>query len=226
MIDRFADPLYTPTEVAAFLGVPSETIRRWAGGSISRAEEAVITAFPGGPRQARIPFVGFAEAYVLRAIRRAGVSLQRIRPALERLDAEMGIQHALASQRLYTDGAEVLLDVADEVGGDAQDAVRELVVVRSGQRVLHEVVVDYLQQITFTDGYAQVIPLPTYGAARVVADAARSFGQPIFEASGVRLKDALDLFRAGEPLEVVCEEYGIPEADLQAALRVALHRAA
>lgn len=225
IIDRFEDPLYTPSEVAAFLGVPAETIRRWAGPA-SGDREAVITAAPGRVRHARIPFVGLAEAYTLRAIRKAGVSLQRIRPALERLDQELGLEHALASQRLYTDGSEILLDVAQRADGDVSLAAQHLVVVRNGQHVFHEVVADYLSRITFADGYAQVIPLPAYADARVVVDYRRSFGQPIFLASGVRLTDALGLFEAGDPLATVSVEYGIPESELQAALRVALRHAA
>lgn len=225
VVDRFQDPLYTPAEVATFLGVPVETIRRWAGPS-SGVREAVITAAPGRPRHARIPFVGLAEAYTLRAIREAGVSLQRIRPALERLDAELGLAHALASQRLYTDGSEVLLDVAQRAEGQVSLAGKQLVVVRNGQHVFHEVVAEYLRRITFEGGYAQVIPLPAYADARVVVDSRRSFGQPIFESSGVRLADALSLFRAGEPLATVSEEYGVPETELEAALRVVLRHAA
>jgi hypothetical protein len=60
-----------------------------------------------------IPFIGLAEGLVLAATRRSGVPLQRIRPALERLDEEFGLAHALASQRLYTDGAEMLFDYAE-----------------------------------------------------------------------------------------------------------------
>jgi hypothetical protein len=63
-----------------------------------------------------IPFVGLAEGLVLTAMRRAGVPLQRIRPALARLDEELGLQHALASSRLYTDGAEVVVDSARGFG--------------------------------------------------------------------------------------------------------------
>ena len=59
-----------------------------------------------------MPFIGFAEAYVLSAFRRAGVPLQRIRPAVDVLSSEIGLEHALASKKLYTDGAEVLYDYA------------------------------------------------------------------------------------------------------------------
>jgi hypothetical protein len=47
----------------------------------------------------------------------------------------------LASRRLFTDGAEVLLDYADSNDDQAAvRAVRNLVVVRNGQRVFNEVV--------------------------------------------------------------------------------------
>src|SRR5215212_5046861 len=58
----------------------------------------------------------------------AGVPLQRIRPAVEVLEKEIGVDHALASKRLYTDGAEVLFDYANKRG---EREVMELVVVRT-----------------------------------------------------------------------------------------------
>jgi len=43
-----------------------------------------------------IPFVGLAEGLVLAGIRRSGVHLQRIRPSLDQLQAEFGLDHVLA----------------------------------------------------------------------------------------------------------------------------------
>ncbi len=165
---------------------------------------------------------------MLTAMRGAGVPLQRIRPALVRLDEELGLQYALASSRLYTDGAEVLYDYG-ETGEDeeAARAARELVVVRSDQRVFNEVVDAYLRRLEFADdGYVQLIRLPAYEVAEVVVDPARGFGQPIFARGGARLEDALALFRAGEPLDVVAEEYGVPRAELEDAVRIATRVAA
>jgi uncharacterized protein (DUF433 family) len=161
-------------------------------------------------------------------MRRAGVPLQRIRPALARLDEELGLQHALASRRLYTDGAEVLYDYG-ETGEDeeAARAARELVVVRSDQRVFNEVVDAYLRRLDFADdGYVHLIRLPAYEVAEVVVDPDRGFGQPIFARGAARLEDALALFRAGEPLDVVAEEYGVPRAELEDAVRIATRVAA
>jgi len=38
--------------------------------------------------------------------------MQRVRPAIDVLARELGLEHALASRRLYTDGAEVLYGYA------------------------------------------------------------------------------------------------------------------
>lgn len=232
-IDPFVDPLYTSSEAGRYLGVPVETMRRWARGATrptgrsDTGSEPVITALPAQRGHAAIPFVGLAEAYTLRALRAAGVPLQRIRPALTNLDKELGLGHALASQRLYTDGAEVLYDFAYTTPDtDVASATRELVVVRHGQRVFTPVVENWLSQVSYADGYAQVLPLPGYAEAQVVVDASQGFGQPIFRRGGARVKDALAMFDAGERLEVVADEFGVPETELEEALRVALRRVA
>lgn len=232
VIDRFTTALYTVPEAAGYLGLPASTFRSWASGYRARRPTgdvvgaAVITRLDAPRGAATIPFVGLAEGYALAAMRRAGVPLQRVRPALETLSAELGIEHALASKRLFTDGAEVLFDYAEKID-EPNGALRELVVVRNGQRVFQEVVEQYLRQITFgSDGYATVLPLLGFRTAQVVADAGRAFGQPIFQRGGARLEDALALFGAGEPLSVVAEEYGMPVDELEDAIRYALHTAA
>lgn len=226
-VDKFYAPLYTQAEASRFLGLSESTFRNWSRGYHSLIKghevigEPVITSVgKPGQRGPAIPFIGLAEGYALAAIRQSGVPLQRIRPALERLSMEMGVEHALASEKLFTDGAEVLFDYADKAGGDEAVAVRELVVVRDGQRVFPEVVAGYLQRIVFgPDGFATAVPLPGFEHARLVADVFRSFGQPIFTHGGARLEDALSLFRAGEELAVVADEYGVPYLELEDAVR-------
>jgi uncharacterized protein (DUF433 family) len=236
VVDRFSTALYTVSEAARYLDVPASTLATWLHGyhrlSPSRLEVVgapILTALPRlKQRSAVIPFIGLAEGVVLSAMRRSGVSLQRIRPALEQLDAQFGLAHALASRRLYTDGAEVLYDYAEDIDDpDLVDAARELVVVRNGQRVFNEIVAAYLQRLTFDDdGYVRLIRLPAYEIAELVVDPARGFGQPIFARGGARLEDALGLFRAGESLDVVADEFGMPREQLEDAVRIATRRAA
>ena len=153
--------------------------------------------------------------------------LQRVRPALAHLQREIGVDHALASRRLYTDGAEVLFDYGEAGADVTRDDVRYLVVVRSGQRVFTDVVQDYLRRIEYADdGYARLIRVPGYQRAEVVADPERSFGSPIFERGGARVDDVLQRFWAGDSLDDLTREFGVPADQLEDVLRVASRRAA
>ena len=230
---RFSVPLYTVAEAAGALGVPATTLSTWAFGygrrgakGLSHRSEPVITAVKAG-RGPSVPFIGLAEGMVLAAIRREGVPLQRVRPALEVLKRDIGIEHALASKRLYTDGADLLFDHASELPADEAEAVRDLVVVRSGQRVFSEVVKDYLSRLEWgRDGYAKLIRLPAYGRASVIADPKRAFGQPTFERGGARVADVLGRFWSGDDIRTLSREFGVPEPEIEEVLRAASRRAA
>jgi len=94
--------------------------------------------------------------------------------------------------------------------------------VRQGQHVFNEVAGQYLNRVEFApDGYAQLIQLPGYGDAEVVADPRRGFGQPTFKRGDAKGEDALGMFGAGVSLADVAAEYGVPESQLEDALPVA-----
>ena len=234
-VDSFSTPLYTVAEAAVYLDVPNSTFHSWTRGyTNNRGDrrvvkgEPVVTAFESRGGRPSVPFIGLAEGLVLAAFRRQGVPLQRIRPAINALQREIGVEHALASRALYTDGAEVLYDFAKQHENDLQGRdARELVVVRNNQRVFTEVVADYLTRLEFgPENYVVAIRLPAYDRADVIVDTRRSFGKPIFAHGGARVADALELFWAGDELDDVADEFGVPRHELEDALRVASHRAA
>jgi uncharacterized protein (DUF433 family) len=225
---RFDVPLYSLTEASRYLIVPRPTLTTWIEGYERRPPSGVpvkkgpiVTALPvRGQGQARLPFVGIAEAYVLNAFRRAGVPMQRIRPSIDWLVNNVG-PHALASKDLYTDGAEVLWHFAQQAGEGSPDdqVVKGLIVPRSGQYVFKDIVEHYLKQISFgADKLADMIRLPQYGDANVVLDPHRGYGQPVFNKSGAKVVDALGPLRAGETFESVAADYGVSEAELRDAL--------
>jgi uncharacterized protein (DUF433 family) len=226
---RFDTPLYTVAEAARFLGVPPTSFGNWARGYHvtfrSRPPvvgRSIVTSFDAARHYPSIPFIGLAEGFVVLAFRRAGVSLQHIRKAVAVLEREVGLEHALASQRLFTDGASVLYDYAE----DEHD--EELLThVVTQQRVLADVIRDYLRLITYgSDGWPEKLISPATSRPVVVADPERSFGQPIFIRGGVRVEDVLDRWRAGESLAEVAEDFGVPPEDVEDILRVALPAAA
>lgn len=72
-----------------------------------------------------MPFVAVAEAHVLKALRQAGVRPAKIRPALDRLAAELGREYVLVAPNLSTDGIDVLWDFSrSEEGGDLMEGTR------------------------------------------------------------------------------------------------------
>ncbi len=50
--------------------------------------------------------------------------------------------------------------------------------------------------------------------------------QPIFAHGGAKLEDVLGAFQAGESLDALAQEYGVPVTELEDALRVASRLAA
>lgn len=240
--DRFTTPLYGVGEAAGYLGVPPSTLMGWAYGYTWRRADGgrvmagpVVTAVrPERRQEAALPFIGLAEAYALAAFRRAGVPLQRVRPAIDSLRHELGIEYALASRRLHADGAEILYDYAQRADSSpgtvraTAEPAPELVVVRSSQLVFADGAAEqYLRWVEFAaDGYARVIRLPQYRVAEVMMDADHAFGRPRFVRSGAEVDDVVGLCHAGEAVETVAAEFGLTQAEVEDAVHVASRAAA
>jgi uncharacterized protein (DUF433 family) len=219
---RVARAIFTLRETAAYLDVPKSTVQWWARPPAGRG--SLITCFAAQGRQATVPFIGFAEAYVLSSFRKAGVPLQRIRPAVEALAKEIGVEHALASKRLYTDGAEVLFDYGNKHG---EREFVDLTVVRTQQRQFSAVVKGYLKRIHYGgDGWADSVRLPAYAKAEVVVDPRVAFGLPLVIRGGARVEDLVDRFQAGDSVGELAEDFGVASTEVEDVIRVATRAAA
>ena len=218
--------LFTLAEAAYYLDVPPTTFHRWARpdkANRGSAAPPLVYVLGSGAGHESVPFVGLAEGYVLRAFRAAGVSMQRIRPALERLETEIGVPYALASGRLYTDGCELLYDYAREQGSEVLQA---LTVVRSGQNVFPEIVEQYLRLIHFDeDQWPFAIQLPAFREEPVIVDVNRAFGRPLLlKGAGVRVEDILERWLAGEPIADIGRDFTLSPTDCEELIRVAYKR--
>ncbi|MCR6712383.1 MAG: DUF433 domain-containing protein [Demequina sp.] len=231
--DVMLTPRYTLAEAAKIIGIPTGTIRSWArgrdfptkAGTLGHSPALVTDTGVAQPGHATLPFMGLAEAAFLAAVRSTGVPMQRIRPALERLRDELGLEHALASKELFSDGAELLYRVGVESGATDRDI--EYVVVRNNQGVFAPVVHDYLRHVRFgPSGYVEAIRLPKYGEADVIVDPRFGFGRPVLESNGVRVATILDRFDAGESVPDLATDFGVTPAVVEQLLRANLHLAA
>jgi len=188
---------------------------------VPREASLITVAEAPTPRGPTIPFVGLAEAYVLASFRQAGVPMQRIRPAIRRLEEEMGLTQALASERLRTDGAEVLWDYGLQTDDQAEkDAVGDLVVVRNGQLVFRQVVQDYLRRVTYQDGWARIINVGR-GKIDVTVDPWINGGHPTLARRGIAVADILSRIRAGESSKAVAADYDLRVSEVMALLELA-----
>jgi uncharacterized protein (DUF433 family) len=227
---HYAMPLYRKAEAAHIIAVPSQTFRNWAVGYARKRLDGsqvvsapiVTTLEPARPHGVSVPFVGLAEAYIVSAFTKAGLPMQRIRPAVLWLQDHIGLPQALASQRLQTDGAEVLWDFGHRSGDPAdQDMVDGLVVVRSGQQVFRPVVRDYLTRVTYENGWTRSIQLPQYGKVDIVVDPWLNGGQPTVAQRGIRVADIMSRLRADESARDVADDYDLTLREVEEIRRAA-----
>jgi uncharacterized protein (DUF433 family) len=217
---RFTVPLYTTAEAGRYLDVHATTFRRWVKGYHQEfrdrapvSGEPLVTDLapeaPGGPS---IPFIGLAEGMFLSALRKARMPLQQIRPALELVRTKIGIEHALASRKLYLAGAQLLWEVSEEsaLDDDARHGARDLIVLKDNQYVFRQVIEQYLRQITYDEEYARRILLPGYEVAQIAADPATNFGKPYFTKTGTPLYVVQNMLKAGENIEDVADDFSLP----------------
>jgi uncharacterized protein (DUF433 family) len=209
---RFSSPLYTQAEAARYVDMPVTTFRDWVKPLRGRSGRPMVSSFRSAvPGQPTVPFIGLAEAMFLSALRRAGVPMQQIRPALAVVEDRIGVAHALASRRLFALGPQLLWEVsaAGELGADQR---RALIVLRDGQYVFREVVERYLRRIEYADDeYAARLRPPQYEVADVLIDPEINFGVPFFAVTGAPLYAILSRLRAGEPVSEVADDFELPE---------------
>lgn len=221
---RFERRLYTVADAARFVGMSPSTLRTWTrvdaryatGGSAAK-RNPVVTALDADGRDRRsIPFIGLVEAAVVQAFRQTDLSMQRIRLALRVLSEQDELQHALASQKLYSDGAHILYDYARDHG---DRPLSLLTLVATGQRVFHEIIAEYLDRIEFGDTWASsmILPVTKRKLLRVVPDVAS--GMPLFVQGGAPLKAVRSRVVAGEPVVSIARDYEVPVEDIEEANR-------
>lgn len=222
---RFTRGLYTIPQAARLVGMKAGTLETWAHGYERRPngrpavkQGSIVTSVAAKDDHRSIPFIGLVEATVVQAFRQTGLPLQRIRRALELLAHQRELDHALASSLLFSDGANVLYDYARREG-DKQLGLLTLTVVKTGQRVFHEVIQQYLTRITFGDQWATELVVPVTDRKLLRVRPAVAGGDPIFVNGGAPLSAVHSRAQAGESIQSIADDYGVPAADIEEVLR-------
>ena len=207
--NTYKTPILTARETARYLRRHESTLDRW----LATDDPLVHSVTPERRGWPRVPFVGVIDAYVLRALRELRMPMRDIRAAAAIVREEFDDPYALARQRIATDGVAVFVRLADE----------QLVHASSGQLAIREVLEEHLRYIEWdSEGGAQRLRLKQFpDSADVIIDPRFGWGSPVLGRSKVRVTDLVELWRAGEPIAGVEEEYDLDVNIVEDVLRFA-----
>ena len=218
-------PNYTAAEAARWLGVVQGTLRTWHLGHTYTTQQGPKCAKPVIKPAAKDPlelsFWNLVESSVLASIRKVhGVSLQKVRRALNFVERELNSKRPLIEQQFATDGVHLFVERFGQLVSASQ----------SGQVVIRELLAASLTRIERDPkGLAAKLYPWTHDPKepRVVAvDPAVSFGRPTLIATGVPVETIMERFRAGDSIESLAEDYRVKRDLIEGAVRWAAGGAA
>jgi uncharacterized protein (DUF433 family) len=219
-ISTLERPVYGVGQAAALLGMRTDKVHGWLDGY---SRQGVV--YPPVIRHSTtgsetVTWGEFVELGYLREYRKARVSLQHIRPVIERLREALGVRYPLAHARPFIYDKQLVMRIQDETSLDASLAI----VIRSGQELMLSSTVEaYLKKVEFeNDVVARVHPAGK--TSPVVIDPDYAFGLPSVRA--VATESIAELFRAGDDPQFLAEAYGLPLADINAAIAYEVQLAA
>jgi uncharacterized protein (DUF433 family) len=215
LLDRV---MYTYADADRHLGLHWGTSRRWLNG-YSRSGtryEPVLREEPSGSDA--VTWGEFVETRLLSEFRDHGVSLQRLRPAVQQLREEFG-RYPLAHARPFLDveGRELVLRIQDEVG--VPEELR-FVVVRNGQGMITSPVKRFVEVVDFADEGTAMRILPGGRGSTVVIDPQRQSGRPVVRS--VPTDVVLEQFNAGESITAISDLWELTATEIESALRFEL----
>ena len=206
-------PMYAAAEAARWARTSPRTARRWlAGYEFQTPVGARVWSPPVTQRQGEdlLTFEDLVEVAAVAAARKEGVSMHKIRQAIDFAQRELEVERPLLSQRFLTDGRELFIrDAATSPHFTALNQVGQIVWSQM-EAVLREV--DYVTLLAAKWW-------PTGRHAGIVIDPLVNFGRPIVATLGVRTETFVDRFVAGVDLEDLAEEYGTSPSVIAEAVR-------
>ena len=204
--------VYGVGQASSLLGLRQDKVRGWLDGYERGGVEYAPVIREASSGSDLVTWGEFVELGYLREYRRARVSLQHIRPVIERLRQEFGVRYPLAHARPLIYDHQLVLRIQEETKLDPSLAI----VIRSGQElILAREVEAYLQKVEFADDVVARIR-PAGKTSPVVIDPEFSFGRPTIR--GVATERIAELYRSGDSAEFLAETYELPIGDINAAI--------
>jgi uncharacterized protein (DUF433 family) len=220
-IDPLNYPMYGLSIAANYLNLPVNTLKTWVcGRSYGTKFMPPIIALPDRTENF-LSFTNLIEAHVLSAIRRVhGVSMPKVKNAIQFLSETMASDHPLADMNLHTDGVDLFIEQIDKIVNVSKD----------GQVAIKQVMRAYINRIDRSeDGLIErLYPFTTSNQAdleeqrNIVIDPQVSFGRPVLVGTGIPVEMLSARFKAGESLQDLAFDYGCDSSQIESAIRYKL----
>jgi len=207
-------PRYSIEEAAAYLHIPTSTLKAWTRGQryvtrTGRRVEFEPVLNLADERRGLLSFHNLAEAHVLRCTRERKVPLRNVRLALAYVRESLpGDPHPLLSRDFRTYGQDVFIQHL----GQTVNATRQ------GQLAMRKLLGRYLQRLKRAiDGtLLELYPIKT---RHLALNPLISSGKPIVKGTGINAMVLRDRLRAGEPEEEVATDYGLTIREVKEAVQ-------
>jgi uncharacterized protein (DUF433 family) len=210
-VDVFGQGIYSPRQAARLIGGTPQEVLRWTRGS-GPTSPLWKAHYQEIDDATELNFSDLIELRVVKAFRRANISLQAIRFAISYAEKMFAVEHPLSSLGFKTDGEEILMEAIEQ-----DESLVSLSKKRPGQRVFKEIVKQSLFDLEYEDG--QAVRWHPASAKAVVIDPARSFGTPILHDYGISTLMIADEFKAFADAKYLSKIYDVPLRLVNEAIR-------
>lgn len=214
---------YTTGDAARYLRMPKATIRSWTVGRTyptnegNRHFQPLITIPEQKPRL--LSFTNLVEIHVLRAIRQAhNIQLDKVRTALDYIEAQLEVAHPLAHEEFRTDGVDLFIQRYGNLINVSKD----------GQILLKTALTNHLKRIE-VDESGLAIRLYPFTRSRedisprlVVIDPSISFGRLVIAGTGIPPNIVAERYQAGDSIDELAQDYKCDRTKIEEAIRCEL----
>lgn len=175
--DILGQGIYTPRRAAQLVGSTPQEVIRWTRGSGPSAP-LWHAYYQSIEDSTELSFADLIELRVVKAFRRAGISLQAIRYAISFAEDKFGVERPLSTLRFKTDGKEILIDALEK-----DNEYVSLSKKNPGQKVFSEIVKQSLFDIEYENELAA--RWRPNNSRSIIIDPERQFGDAILDKYGV-----------------------------------------
>jgi uncharacterized protein (DUF433 family) len=209
--------LYTVPDAARLTRISAGKIRRWlkgydfkSGERIHHSEAVWQGELKPIENKLALSFRDLLELRFVDAFIRAGVSWRTMRRAHAKAQEELNTTHPFCSNRIATDGKNILLAQGEE---DLDEALINLV---NNQREFRRIVQDFLKELEFSG--SDIVWYPLGKDRQIVIDPRRNFGQPTVMKSGVPTRVLARSVKTNGSVQIVSHWFEVPEGEIRDAV--------